>query len=317
MNPASTRVVFMGSPPFAVPSLQALADAGHELVAVVTQPDRPAGRGGAIKPSPVKAAAALLGIQILQPLTLKDDATRSVLSALRPHLFVVAAYGKILPGALLAMPSRGALNVHASLLPRWRGPSPITAAILAGDASTGVTIMEMSAKMDAGPAIAQAAWALDPSATAGQVEPLLAALGARTLLEALPPWFDGQLAASPQDESLVTYCPFLRKEDGHLRATMTVAEAERAVRAYNPWPGAFVEYRGERLAIWAARTESGPAGAEGAPGALVLSGGLPAIAFADGLLALETVQRPGARSIAGRDFANGERGRLAPSVGLA
>ncbi len=315
MNPRDVRVVFMGSPEFSVPSLNALLDSGYAVVGAVSQPDRPAGRGGATKPPAVKVAALERGLPVFQPDSFRDESVRAHLASFRADLFVVAAYGKILPRAVLAVPSRGCVNVHASLLPRWRGPSPINAAILAGDSETGVTIMEMSAKMDAGPIIARARYLLRRDVTAGEAELDLAALGARTLIATLPPWFDGDLAAQPQDDALVTYCPLLAKADGHLRASMTAVEAERAVRAYNPWPGAFVEYRGGRLAIWRARVAPGSPAHR--PGALVLLGREPAVAFAGGLLVLEEVQRGGSTRTPGAAFVNGERGNLADEVVLA
>jgi methionyl-tRNA formyltransferase len=314
MTPSQTRVVFMGSPAFAVPSLEALVAAGYSVVAAVTQPDRPAGRGGHLAAPEVKLAAQRLGIRVLQPSTLRDEATNAVLASLRPDVIVVAAYGKILPAATLAIPARGCVNVHASLLPRWRGASPIAAAILAGDPETGVTIMEMSREMDAGAIIAQARAPIREDDTTGTLEARLAALGAATLVDVLPGWLAGTRTATPQDESLVTYCQLLRKEDGHLRAAMTATEAERAVRAYNPWPGAFVRYRGERLGIWRAHVAVGP-GAP--PGALLAHERLPAIAFTGGLLVLDEVQRPGGKRVGGSAFLNGERGQLEPAVELA
>lgn len=315
MNPAELRVVFMGSPAFAVPTLEALVAAGYPVVAVVTQPDRPAGRGGRVMPPEVKVAAKRLGIPVLQPPTFRDGAANEALAALGPDVIVVAAYGKILPAATLAIPRRGCLNVHASLLPRWRGASPIAAAILAGDAETGVTIMEMAREMDAGPVVAQASEPILAGDTTGSLEARLAVLGARTLIEALPGWFAGERVAVPQDEARVTYCQLIRKEDGHLRADMTAAEAERAVRAYDPWPGAFVGYRGGRLGIWRAHVVDDAA--EAVPGTLLVHARRPAIAFTDGLLVLDEVQRPGGKRMAGDAFLNGERGRLAPQVGLA
>ena len=308
------RILFMGSPAFAVPSLRALVEAGHDVAAVVTQPDRPAGRGGRLTPPDVKVAAQELGIPVLQPETLRDSGVQEELAAIEPEVTVVAAYGKILPRAVLAIPRRGNVNVHASLLPRWRGASPIAAAILAGDEQTGVSIMEMAPEMDAGPVIAQVAIPIPPDATTGSLERELAELGAKTLVDVLPRWFTGELKATPQDESLVTYCGLIQKGDGHLRADMSAAEAERAVRAYDPWPGAFVEYRGSRLGIWKAHVEPQP---EPLPvGATLVVGRLPAIAFRDGVLVLDEVQRVGAKRIGGSQFLNGERGQLAKSVGL-
>lgn len=310
----SPRVLFMGSPAFAVPSLRALAGAGYKIAAVVTQPDRPAGRGGRLTPPDVKVAALELGLPVLQPASLKDPDVQHELRELAPAVTIVAAFGKILPRAVLAIPARGNVNVHASLLPRWRGASPITAAILAGDGETGVSIMEMAPKMDAGPVIARATVPIPPDATTRTLEPELAGIGAETLVATLPRWLSGQLTAVEQDESLVTYCGLVRKEDGHLRTDMTAAEAERAVRAYDPWPGAYVDFRGARLAIWRAHVEQVTGLPE--PGATLVYGRLPAVAFREGVLVLDEVQRVGARRIPGDQFLNGERGQLPPTVGL-
>jgi len=314
MKPSGTRVVFMGSPAFAVPSLAALVEAGYDVVAAVSQPDRPAGRGGALRPPDVKVAALRHGIAVLQPETLKDEVARSRLRAFAADLFVVAAYGKILARSVLDMPSRGCINVHASLLPRWRGASPIAAAILAGDEKTGVSIMEMAPAMDAGPVIATAPEPILPGDTTATLEARLAALGARTLVDVLPAWYDGDLQAVPQDDSQAIYCSLLRKEDGWLTSQMTAAEAERAVRAYDSWPGAYVQYKAKRLGIWRAHVEAGSEAVP--PGSLLLVGRNPAIAFRDGLLVLDEVQRTGLRRQSGQDFVNGERGAPAPEVVL-
>jgi len=279
MNPAGTRVVFMGSPAFAVPSLRALAAAGYEVAAVVTQPDRPAGRGGRLTPPDVKVAALELGLPVLQ------------------------------------IPSRGCVNVHASLLPRWRGASPIAAAIRAGDREAGVSIMEMVREMDAGPVIARAAISVAPGDTTGSLEARLAGLGATELVRVLPAWFEGAVTAEPQDLARVTFCGLIHKEDGQLRDEMTAAAAERAIRACDPWPGAFVGYRDQRLGIWRAHVEPLPGELE--TGAFVVAARRPAIAFPDGLLVLDEVQRTGAKRLPGDVFLNGERGQLPPTAGLA
>ncbi len=315
MNPAGTRVVFMGSPAFAVPSLRALAAAGYEVAAVVTQPDRPAGRGGRLTPPDVKVAALELGLPVLQPETLKDEAVRAHLRACEPHLFVVAAFGKILSTPVLQIPLRGCVNVHASLLPRWRGASPVAAAIRAGDPEAGVSIMEMVREMDAGPVIARAAISVAPGDTTGSLEARLAGLGATELVRVLPAWFEGAIAAEPQDLARVTFCGLIRKEDGQLRDEMTAAAAERAIRACDPWPGAFVGYRDQRLGIWRAHVEPLPAELE--TGAFVVAARRPAIAFPDGLLVLDEVQRMGAKRLPGDVFLNGERGQLPQTAGLA
>jgi methionyl-tRNA formyltransferase len=264
-----------------------------------------------------------LHIPVLQPEKLRDEGVQADLRALAPDVLVVAAYGKILPNAILALPSRGSLNVHGSLLPRWRGASPIAAAILAGDPETGVSIMEMVAKMDAGPVILRKSMRLRPDDTTGSVEPRVARLGAEALVDALPGWYDRQVLPEAQDEGLATYCQLLTKEDGHLSHEMTASDAERAVRAYNPWPGAFVLYEGHRLAIWKAHTSPpGPmststwTGGEGA-GMFTVAGKEPAVTFREGLLVLEEVQREGGKRLTGRDFVNGLRGHLAEKVELA
>ncbi len=307
------RVVFMGSPEFAVPSLDALVIHGYDVALVVTQPDRPAGRGGHLRAPAVKSAATGHGLPIDQPDTLKDDAATAALAEAGADIFVVAAYGKILPARVLALPRKGCVNVHASLLPRWRGASPVTAAILAGDDETGVSIMELVQKMDAGPVISRRSTPILPEDTTGALEPRLARLGAEALVEALPAWLAGAIHAEPQDESLATYCHLLRKEDGHLSASMTAVEAERAVRAYDPWPGAFLTYNGQRLGVWKAAVQEG----ESLVGISEVVDGLPAVGFNGGWLLLGEVQKPGGKRTDGRSFLNGERGRFDGEVVLA
>lgn len=305
----------MGSPKFAVPSLRRLAETGYKIVGVVSQPDRPAGRGGRTHMPDVKQAALELGLQVFQPGKLRSTDVQERLASFEADVFVVAAYGKILPPAVLAMPRRGCVNVHASLLPRWRGPSPINAAILAGDEETGVSIMELEEEMDAGPVITRRAVTISAEDTTASLEPRLADLGARTLVDVLPAWHAGALVSEPQNESQVTFCKLLSKGDGWLRASMTASEAERAVRAYNPWPGAFVQFRGQRLAIWSAHVALGSDGL--AAGTTAIIDRQPGIAFADGMLVLDEVQRAGARRTPGWQFLNGERGELPPSMELA
>jgi len=311
----SARVVFMGSPEFAAPSLRALAAVGYSIELVVTQPDRPAGRGGKLQAPAVKVAAEALGVPVFQPETMREESVHERLRSVGADVFVVAAYGRILPQAVLDIPRRGCLNVHASLLPKWRGPSPIVAAIRAGDAETGVSIMQLVRKMDAGPVISTVAMPIDSDDTAGSLEPRLAAAGAGELVRVLPGWLDGALPAAPQDEERATYCHIISKQDGWLRAEMTASEAERAVRAFNPWPGAFVQYRDERLSIWRASvfSDEPPATA----GTLRVIGRAPAVACAQGWLRMDEVQRPGGKRLSAQQFLAGERGELPPSVGLA
>ena len=308
------RIAFAGTPGFALPPLRALA-ARHAIVGVLTQPDRPAGRGRSLTASPVKLEALSRGWPIAQPASLKSAADRVALAAWQPDLLVVVAYGLILPQAVLDLPRLGCINVHASLLPRWRGASPIAAAVRAGDPEAGVSIMEMVREMDAGPVISQAAIAVAADETTGSLELKLAGLGADELVRVLPAWFDGDVPAVPQDPAAVTFCGLIRKEDGQLRDEMSAAAAERAVRACDPWPGAFVGYREQRLGIWRAHVEPLPGELE--TGAFVAAGRRPAIAFRDGLLVLDEVQRTGARRLPGDVFLNGERGQLPAKAGLA
>ena len=315
MNPSAIRTVFMGSPEFALPSLRALVEAGYDMRLAVTQPDRRAGRGGRMRAPEAKVEAQRLGVPVFQPQSFRDPEAVAELARVEPDLIVVAAYGRILPRAVLDLPRHPVVNVHPSLLPRWRGPSPVAAAILAGDQETGVSIMELVPEMDAGPVLAARPFPIAPTDTTGALEARLANEGAGLLVETLPTWLDGDLRAVPQDESLVTVCPLLAKGDGHLSAGMTAREAERAVRAYDPWPGAFVTYSGDRLGIW--RAHVGDAGEELVPGDLTVLAGKPAVAFREGVLVLDEVQRSGSRRVSGEAFLNGERGRLARLVGLA
>lgn len=313
MAPHETSVVFFGSPAFAEPSLRALHAAGYSIPLVVTQPDKPAGRGSKVRPPRIKVVASELGLDVFQPATLKEPTVAETLAFVKPDVFVVAAYGKIIPRVVLDIPVRGSVNVHASLLPRWRGASPIESAILAGDERTGVCIMEVVAKMDAGDVVACVDTPVADHSTA-TLEPLLAEMGASLLVDTLPVWVGRETETTPQDESLVTYCTLIQKSDGFIPADATAEVAERMVRAFNPWPGAFVQYKGERLAIWKARPLADIG--EAAPGAIVVHEKMPAIVLHRGALLVEEVQRQGSKRISGRDFLNGERDNLAPSVAL-
>ncbi len=315
MKPSEVRTIFMGSPEFALPSLRALAERGYDLRLSVTQPDRRAGRGGYMRAPAAKVEAERLGIDIFQPASFRDPDAVATLAAVEPDLVVVAAYGRILPRAVLDLPRHPVVNVHPSLLPRWRGPSPVAAAILAGDETTGVSIMELVPQMDAGPVLAARPFPIAATDTTAALEARLAEEGAALLVETLPGWLSGELRAVPQDEATVTVCPLLEKAHGHLGVAMTAREAERAVRAYDPWPGAFVTYQGDRLAIW--RASVADAGDGLVPGAITLVAGKPAVAFREGALVLDEVQRSGSRRVSGEAFLNGERGRLAGSAGLA
>ena len=278
------RLAFMGSPAFAVPTLHALHRAGHQVAAVYAQPPRPAGRGQALTPCPVHAAAEALGLPVRTPARLRGDAeAQATFAALDLDAAVVAAYGLILPAAMLAAPRRGCLNVHASLLPRWRGASPMQAAILAGDAETGVTIMQMDAGLDTGAMLLREAVPLGPRATAPELHDALAALGARLVLRAL----DEAPAPVPQPAEGATYAPKLARADGRLEWTRTAGELDRQVRALNPWPGTYAVLGGEVLKVHDASPEAG----EGSPGAALDDQLL--VACGEGALRLLRVQRPG------------------------
>ncbi|MCC7512116.1 MAG: methionyl-tRNA formyltransferase [Anaerolineae bacterium CFX3] len=301
----SHRVVFMGSPDFALPGLRALASR-YQIVGVVTQPDRASGRGRALKPPPVKTLALELGLPLVQPEKLRQPEAVQQLRAWNPDLIVVAAFGQILKPEVLDLPRFGCLNVHASLLPRWRGAAPINAAILAGDEETGVTIMKMDAGLDTGGILAQRAFRLSPDVTAGAAFDALSALGADLLLESLPDYLAGKLTPVPQPEDGVTYAPMLKKEDGRLDFARPADELERRVRAMNPWPGAWFEWDANLLKVARAKTLGGEKGR--ASGIRLVVEGRPAVTCADGALVLEEVQPAGKRPMSGRAFLAGARG---------
>ena len=236
----------MGSPDFALPTLQALYE-HYQVVGVVTQPDRPAGRGRQPQASPVKQAAQALGLEVYQPVSLRKPEVLAQLSAWAPDLIVVAAFGQILPKAVLDLPPKGSLNVHASLLPHWRGASPIQAAIAAGDDHSGVTIMLMDEGLDTGPILSQRSVPLPFGITGSQLSKQLAELGARTLIEILPSYLDGMVAPLPQNENEATYAPMLKKSDGLLDFNRTALELTRKVNAYQPWPGTYFNFNNRQL----------------------------------------------------------------------
>jgi methionyl-tRNA formyltransferase len=281
------RLAFMGTPDFAVPILRALT-ARYEVVAVYCQPPRPAGRGHRPQPSPVQAVAEGAGLPVRSPERF-DEAARRAFAALDLDAAVVAAYGLILPGAVLAAPRLGCLNVHASLLPRWRGAAPIQRALLAGDAETGVTIMQMDEGLDTGGILLAEAVPIGPRTTAGELHDRLAELGARLIVAALDGRASGSLLARPQPGVGATYAKKLRRDEGRLDWRRPAVELERAVRALNPWPGAFFEHDGERLKVLAAECADSIAGA--APGT-VLDERLR-VACGEGALRLLRLQRGG------------------------
>lgn len=296
------KVVFMGSPDFSLPSLRALAEK-YDVVGVVTQPDRASGRGRELKAPPVKTLALELGIPVIQPEKLRQPEAMEQLRAWNPDIIIVAAFGQILRKDVLELPRYGCINVHASLLPRWRGAAPINAAILHGDAETGVTIMQMDVGLDTGPMLSKRSIPLTRQDTAGSVFDRLSTLGADLLVETLPDYLSGKLTPSPQPEEGVTYAPMLKKEEGRLDFTHPAEELERRVRAFNPWPGVFMDFDGTLLKVHRARVRAGDA----AVGQRLIDQDQPAIGAGGGLLILEEVQPAGKKAMSGKSFLAGAR----------
>ena len=294
------RLIFAGTPDFALASLEALVESGRTPVAVLTQPDRPAGRGKKLRASPVKEYALEQAIPVLQPETLRDPAVVAELAALEPDLMIVAAYGLILPQNVLDIPEHGCLNVHASVLPRWRGAAPIQAAILAGDEVTGISLMQMEAGLDSGPVFHIEQLDIGRDETAGELHDRLAALGGAALADKLDEIIAGDIEPQPQDESLVTLAPKIEKRDAQVDWTVPAADAARRVRAYNPFPGAYFFAGGHRIKLWRAR----PVDGTGQPGS-VLQADRDSIVVACGkdALRLDELQLPGKRRVAAADFA--------------
>ena len=296
----SPRVLFAGTPEFARASLLALVDGGFRPLVVLTQPDRPAGRGKQLTASPVKTCAVDNGIDVLQPVTLRDAAVQEALRALEPDILVVAAYGLILPQAVLDIPTHGCLNVHASLLPRWRGAAPVQAAIRSGDAETGISLMSMTAGLDCGPVYTTRAIDIGADETAGELHDRLAALGGQLLADELPAILAGERDAIDQDESLATYAPKITTADAQLDWARDAADLERHVRAFNPVPGAWCMLGDERIKCWRARAVTD----EGTPGQVLAAdaGGI-VVACGDASLAMTELQRPGKKPVRAGELA--------------
>jgi len=333
---SALRVAFAGTPDFSVPAFEALLNSGHMVVGVLTQPDRPKGRGRQLAASPVKVAALAHGIPISQPITLKEEAARAELAAWRPDVLVVVAYGLILPTTVLALPRLGCLNIHGSLLPRWRGAAPIQRAVLAGDANTGVTIMVMDAGLDTGPMLLKKEVPIEPGDTGGSLHDRLSVLGASALIEALTGYASETLRAVPQPTEGVTYASKIEKGEALIDWRLDAVQIERQIRAFNPWPIAETRLGGEQLRVYEAvlegsrysvTSETAVAAAVGdrdisREGQSVESGGAPGgcveagtiidvqpdrliIQCGRGLLALRQLQRPGRRVVSAGDFARG------------
>ncbi len=295
------KLIFAGTPVFAAEALRALIAAGHEIALVLTQPDRPAGRGMSLQASPVKQLALQHGLAVYQPMTLKTPEAQAELAAVGAEVMVVAAYGLILPQAVLDLPARGCLNIHASLLPRWRGAAPIQRALLAGDALTGVGIMQMEAGLDTGPLLLQRELAIAPDETAGSLHDRLTVLGAELIVEVLaqPSW----PAAVPQPAEGVIYAHKLEKAEAQIDWTQSAEAIDRQIRAFNPFPGAFARFAGQNVKLWAARVL--PA-VNGQPGEILqIERQQMVVACGEGALAISELQKAGGKRLPVQQFLAG------------
>ncbi len=309
------RLVFAGTPDFAATALKALIAAGHTIVGVYSQPDRPAGRGRKLQPSPVKQVALDHEIPVFQPETLKTAEAQKQLADLKPDVMIVAAYGLILPKAVLDIPTHGCLNIHASLLPRWRGAAPIQRAIAAGDAETGITIMQMDEGLDTGAMLLKSLTAIDMSDTGGSLHDRLAELGGKAIIEALELLKKGELTGEPQNDDLACYASKLSKTEGHIDWATDATAIERLIRAFNPWPGTYTDLGDQRIRIHEARalvTDS-----DAFPGTVVHRDrdGID-IACGNGTLRITRLQLPGSRAQSVNDLINGGKELLMPGQEL-
>ena len=301
--------VFMGSPVFALPALQSLISNQYDIRAVYTQPDKRTGRGQQVMACPVKRFAVSQGMRVIQPESLRDPREVELLASLQPDIIIVAAYGQILPGAVLETPRYKCINIHPSLLPRYRGPSPVVAPILNGDPVSGVTIMLIESKVDSGPILSQTELTISDEDTAGSLSERLAVLGARELVKTLPSWVEGKIEPRPQDDSRASYTRMEVKEDGLLDWNLPAVVLWRRVRAYHPWPGCYFDWKGVRLKVMKAIALGDPQGGE--TGRIVTlpraASARVAVRTADGLLGLVSIQPEGKREMPAADFSAGHR----------
>jgi len=306
------RIVFAGTPEFAAEHLKALLHSPYQVVAVYTQPDRPAGRGQKLMPSPVKQLALQHEMAVYQPQTLRDPAAQAELAALKPDLLVVVAYGLILPQVVLDIPRLGCINSHASLLPRWRGAAPIQRAIQAGDAQSGVTVMQMEAGLDTGPMLLKVSTPISADDTGGSLHDRLAELGPPAVLQAIAGLAGGSLRGEVQDDSLATYAHKLNKDEALLDWSRPAVELERLIRAFNPWPICHSSLNGAPLKVLAAQLVTEPGAGRGAPGEILAASkdGLT-VACADGALRLTRLQLPGGKALNFADLFNSRREQFA------
>ncbi len=309
------KLIFMGTPDFAVPVLKALIGR-YEIVGVVTQPDRRAKRGRKLEASPVKVVALAHDLPVLQPPSLRRPDAVAELRALAPEVIVVAAFGQILPAEVLAIPPKGCLNVHASLLPRCRGAAPVAAAILAGEEETGVTIMLMDEGLDTGPVLSQATCSISPQDTRESLRTRLAQLGADLLMDTLPRWLAGAIEPQPQDHDQATYCGIIAKEDGLIDWSQSAVEICRSCRAYCSWPGIYTYWRGKLLKVLSAESLPRWSGEEEPGRVMALDEGL-AVATGEGALLLDEVQLAGKKALSAEVFARGQRDFVGSVLGLS
>ncbi|MAS33083.1 MAG: methionyl-tRNA formyltransferase [Anaerolineaceae bacterium] len=293
-------IVFMGTPDFALPILNALIE-HHTVSGVVTQPDRPAGRKRQMQPSPIKKLALAHDIPVFQPEKIRREEAIEALKQWQPDVYVVAAFGQILPQTVLDLPPHGSINVHASLLPRWRGAAPIHAAIRVGDSETGITIMKMDAGLDTGPILTQRVLPIAPDETGQSLHDKLAVLGADLLIDTLPSYLAGQITPQPQVDAQATYAPTIRKEEGQIDWTQDATVIERLIRAFTPWPGTYTTWQGQTLKILAAGTRPGNA----QPGAVIEQNGEIVIGTGQGLLLPTKLQLAGRSAMTIEEFSRG------------
>ena len=309
------KLIFAGTPEFAASALQALIDAGHQIALVLTQPDRPAGRGMKLKASPVKTLALAHGLPVSQPLTLKTTEAQAEIAAVGAELMVVAAYGLILPKAVLEMPARGCLNIHASLLPRWRGAAPIQRAIWAGDAETGVTIMQMDVGLDTGAMIRKVSCTIASDETSASLYDKLAELGPQALVDTLDAMAAGDTTAEAQDDALANYAQKLSKEEARIDWSMEAVAIERCIRAFNPWPISWFEVADQTIKVWQAEVIDSD---HGQPVGTLLKADKQGIdvATGKGVLRLLTLQPPGKKAMSVPDLLNSRRDWFEPGTQL-
>jgi len=312
----SLRIIFAGTPDFAARHLDALLSSGHQVVGVFTQPDRPAGRGKKLMPSPVKVLAEEHGLPIFQPASLRPQENQQLVADLNADVMVVVAYGLILPKAVLDMPRLGCINVHGSLLPRWRGAAPIQRSLWAGDADTGVTIMQMDVGLDTGDMLYKLSCPITDEDTSATLYDKLAELGPKGLIDTLQQLADNRVQPEVQDEALVTYAEKLSKEEARLDWSLPAAQLERCIRAFNPWPMSWLEIDGQPVKVWQASVIAGPVNA--APGTIVEANkqGVQ-VATVEGILNLESLQPAGKKAMSAQDLLNSRREWFTPGNSLA